>query len=129
MAIRDSKTNSYIVGNSHLDSLKKISSKISRFIIGSTIPKVMFRVYFLIIILGAILLCCPCSLQKINGVQLNGFKNKNFNFLQALFIACSGFSNTGLTPVVIFKYFNWFGQFILLIIIEIGGMGAFALSF
>ena len=129
MAIRDSKTNSYIVGNSHLDSLKKIGSKISRFIIGSTIPKVMFRVYFLIIILGAILLCCPCSLQKIDGVQLDGFKSKNFNFLQALFIACSGFSNTGLTPVVIFKYFNWFGQFILLIIIEIGGMGAFALSF
>ena len=66
----------------------------------------VFRVYSLIIIIGALLLCCPFSLQKINGVQSDGFNNKNFNFLQALFIACSGFSNTGLTPVTIFKYFN-----------------------
>ena len=106
MIIKDSTTNHNIVGNPYLNSLKKIVAKIGRFIIGSSIPKVMFRVYFLIIILGAILLCCPCSLQKVDGVQLDGFKNKNFNFLQALFIACSGFSNTGLTPVVIFKYFN-----------------------
>lgn len=129
MIIKDSKTNENITGSPFFDSFKKIISRLGRFIVGSTIPKIMFRLYFLIVIIGAILLCCPCSLQRINGVQLNGFKNKNFNFLQALFIACSGFSNTGLTPVVVFKYFNWFGQLILLIIIEIGGMGAIALSF
>ena len=106
MIIKDSKTNENITGSPFFDSLKKIISRLGRFIVGSTIPKIMFRLYFLIVIIGAILLCCPCSLQRINGVQLNGFKNKNFNFLQALFIACSGFSNTGLTPVVVFKYFN-----------------------
>lgn len=129
MVIKDSETSDNIVGSPFIDSLKKIGSKLCRIIVGSTIPKVMFRVYSLIIIIGALLLCCPFSLQKINGVQSDGFNNKNFNFLQALFIACSGFSNTGLTPVTIFKYFNWFGQFVLLIIIEIGGMGTFALSF
>ncbi|MCQ3908017.1 MAG: hypothetical protein MJ200_00125 [Mycoplasmoidaceae bacterium] len=46
-----------------------------------------------------------------------------------MFIACSGFSDTGLTPVNIYEYLNPGGQVVLLILIEIGGIGVVALFY
>lgn len=111
-----------------------VSKKVIRVIIGKTLPQKLFRLYLVIIVTGALLLCAPFCLNQIeiNGqmVQLNGFKNVNdYNFIKALFIACSGFSDTGLTPVNIYQYLNPGGQVVLLILIEIGGIGVVALFY
>ena len=107
-----------------------ILKKIFRLIIGKTIPQKLFRLYATIIIVGALFLSSPFCLQKIDGDQLNGFKGvKDFNFLKAFFIACSGFSDTGLTPVSIYLYLNIYGQIVLMILIEAGGIGVLALFY
>ena len=109
--------------------------KVLRVIVGKTLPQRLFRLYLIIIITGALFLCAPFCLQKIQldsgeWVQLNGFKNVNgYGFIQALFIACSGFSDTGLTPVNIYQYLNVGGQVVLIILIEIGGIGVVALFY
>lgn len=112
----------------------KGAKKALRIIVGRTLPQRLFRLYILIIMIGALLLCAPFCLNQIeiNGqlVQLDGFHNVNgYNFVQALFIACSGFSDTGLTPVNIYQYLNAGGQVVLMILIEIGGIGVVALFY
>ncbi len=107
-----------------------ILKKTFRFIIGKTIPQKLFRLYITIIIVGALFLSSPFCLLTIDGVQLNGFKNvKDFNFLKAFFIACSGFSDTGLTPISIYQYLNIYGQIVLMLLIELGGIGVLALFY
>lgn len=108
--------------------------KALRIIVGRTLPQKLFRLYILIIITGALFLCAPFCLNKIKineqWVQLNGFTNVGgYNFVKALFIACSGFSDTGLTPVNIYEYLNPGGQVVLLILIEVGGIGVVALFY
>jgi len=44
-------------------------------------------------------------------------------FIDALFVAASGISTTGLTPVDIGSYYSLFGQITLLVLIQIGGLG------
>ncbi|MBQ0045690.1 MAG: TrkH family potassium uptake protein [Mycoplasma sp.] len=115
-------------------ALAKGGKKALRIIVGKTLPQRLFRLYLIVIVTGALLLCAPFCLNKIeiNGqlVQLNGFANVNgYNFVQALFIACSGFSDTGLTPVNIYEYLNPGGQVVLLILIEVGGIGVVALFY
>ena len=111
------------------------AKKAGRIIVGRTIPQKLFRLYILIVIVGALLLAAPFCLQKIeiNGqlVQLNGFTNAGgvYNFWKALFIACSGFSDTGLTPVPIYTYLNTGGQVVLIILIEVGGIGVITLFY
>ncbi|XQP55745.1 MAG: potassium transporter TrkG [Mycoplasmoidaceae bacterium] len=112
----------------------KGGKKVVRVVVGKTLPQRLFRLYLIIILTGALLLCAPFCLNKIliNGqwVQLNGFENVNgYNFVKALFIACSGFSDTGLTPVNIYEYLNAGGQVVLLFLIEIGGIGVVALFY
>ena len=107
-----------------------IFKKIIRIIIGKTIPQKLFRLYITIIIIGALFLSSPFCLEKIDGKQLNGFKNiEDFNFLKAFFIACSGFSDTGLTPISIYQYLNIYGQIVLMLLIEAGGIGVLALFY
>jgi len=105
--------------------------KVGRAIVGRTIPQRLFRLYLIIILIGALLLSAPFCLQVVDGIQLNGFTNAGgkYSFLQALFIACSGFSDTGLTPVPIYSYLNVGGQIVLAILIEVGGIGVVALFY
>jgi len=111
------------------------AKKAGQIIVGRTIPQKLFRLYILIVIAGALLLCAPFCLRvvEINGhkIQANGFTNAtgNYGFIQALFIACSGFSDTGLTPVNIYEYLNEGGQVVLMILIEVGGIGVIALFY
>lgn len=69
--------------------------------------------YFLFMMVGAILLSLPLSLQE----------NQTIHFLDALFISASGLSTTGLSPMVVKDVFNRFGQTILILIIQFGGVG------
>lgn len=75
-------------------------------------PAQVFIISFvLIILLGTMLLMLPNS--TVNGI----------NFHDALFTSTSAVCVTGLIVVDTSTYFTEFGQFIILILIQIGGLG------
>lgn len=45
------------------------------------------------------------------------------SMLDSLFIATSAISTTGLVTVSVFDTYNWFGQFIVMLLFQIGGIG------
>jgi trk system potassium uptake protein TrkH len=73
--------------------------------------------YTLIVIVISLLLMLPVS--NAHG--------QSQSFIDALFMASSGISTTGLTVVKIGEYYSLFGQVILLIDFQIGGIGYMAL--
>ena len=79
--------------------------------------KVNKPLYFYIILflsttlLGAILLYLPYTGKK------------TINFIDALFIASSAFTVTGLSPTDIGSQFNVLGELVILLLIQIGGLG------
>lgn len=62
-------------------------------------------------VIGWLLLCLPL------------FHNQPVAWLDNLFIATSAISTTGLTTVSVIDSYNWGGQFITLLLIQIGGVG------
>lgn len=71
----------------------------------------LFYGFFTYIILGFTLLCLPIA-QKAGGT-----------ILDHLFIATSAVSTTGLVTISIFDAYNFFGQFIIMTLIQLGGIG------
>lgn len=69
--------------------------------------------FLTIIIVGALILMSPMCLE--DGVSLN--------LLDALFVATSAISTSGLSTVPITETFNPIGYFVLMCIIEVGGVG------
>ncbi len=69
--------------------------------------------FLITIFIGAILLSLPMSTKN----------NQFFPFVDALFIATSCTCVTGLTTVVVSETFNLFGQFVMMVLIQIGGLG------
>lgn len=69
--------------------------------------------FFLVILTGTILLTLPISNQ--GGMF--------FNPLDALFQATSATCVTGLTLVSLADQFTWFGQLVMLLLIQVGGLG------
>ncbi|HCX3236765.1 TPA: TrkH family potassium uptake protein [Staphylococcus aureus] len=67
--------------------------------------------FFSTTIIGALLLHLPFTGKK------------PISFLDALFIASSAFTVTGLSPVDIGSQFNILGEIIILLLIQIGGLG------
>ncbi|MFQ8706352.1 MAG: TrkH family potassium uptake protein [Thomasclavelia sp.] len=68
--------------------------------------------FFAVILIGSILLSLPiCN----NGAPTN--------YLNNLFIATSATCVTGLVPVVTSEQFNLLGQLVIIILIQIGGLG------
>lgn len=65
-----------------------------------------------VIIIGTILLCLPIS-----------NKQYSIGFLNNLFIATSATCVTGLSPITVADTYSFFGQVVLLILIQIGGLG------
>lgn len=45
------------------------------------------------------------------------------DFIDAFFIASSAFTVTGLVTVDVSSQFNWFGDLIIMLLIQIGGLG------
>lgn len=87
----------------------------------------------LLIIVGSLLLWAPVSLQN-NGymsvIEADGtLQWNNYYFYDALFIACSAITDTGLSPAVISYTFTGFGQAVILILIEVGGIGLMTIIF
>lgn len=67
--------------------------------------------FFIIIMVASLLLFLPIS------------NNKPIEYKDALFVATSGVSTTGLSTVVVADQFNFFGQLIIAILMEIGAYG------
>ncbi|HDE4659782.1 TPA: TrkH family potassium uptake protein [Staphylococcus aureus] len=67
--------------------------------------------FFSTTIIGALLLSLPFTGKK------------PISFLDALFIASSAFTVTGLSPVDIGSQFNILGEIVILLLIQIGGLG------
>ncbi len=72
--------------------------------------------FLVVIILGTIILSLPIS------------KNKPLSFIDTLFTATSATCVTGLTVTDIGKTFNFLGQMVILICIQIGGLGLMTFS-
>ncbi|SEL23086.1 TrkH family potassium uptake protein [Ruminococcus albus] len=80
--------------------------------------------YSIVIMVGALLLCLPISTTERVRTPLN----------HCVFTTTSALSGTGLTLHDTYTYWSLFGQIVILIIIQIGGIGfmsigLFALSF
>ena len=69
--------------------------------------------FFLIILIGTFLLMLPCAAKSGECTP----------FLTALFTAASATCVTGLIVVDTFSHWTLFGQLVLLLLIQIGGMG------
>ena len=78
-------------------------------------PQQGIVLYYLFAIVVAFLLLNLPFVHK-HGVDVNP--------IDTLFVAVSGISVTGLTPVNIVDTYSTFGQIIILIILNIGGIGA-----
>lgn len=95
-------------------AISLISRGIINFISSKINPALMFMVSFLIIIvIGMGLLLLPKST----------IESEYISWVDALFVSTSAVCVTGLTPVDISSLFTFQGQFIILLLIQIGGLG------
>lgn len=69
--------------------------------------------YIIVTLIGAILLSLPVSSTK----------GEHQPFIDALFVATSGISTSGLCVVDVGSYYSLFGQIVLMCIFQIGGIG------
>jgi len=98
--------------------MKEFINKINLFNC-KTLPRKIFTFYFTAILLGTLLLMLPISRRP--GTD-------PISFVNAIFTASSAFSDTGLTVLNTGIYFSTFGQIIILLLIQIGGIGLMALK-
>lgn len=80
--------------------------------------------YLIISLSGALLLFLPFS-HSTEFNELNG--DFGLPFIDSLFISSSAFSDTGLSTYSISDTFNWFGQFVTLVLLQVGGVGWFTI--
>ena len=71
----------------------------------------LFYGFFTYILLGFVLLCFPI------------FQKQSANIIDHLFIATSAVSTTGLVTISVFDTYNIFGQFIVMALFQLGGIG------
>jgi Trk-type K+ transport systems, membrane components len=91
-----------------------ISKGVIDFISSKINPALMFMVSFIIIIIiGAGLLLLPKST----------IITEHLSWVDALFVSTSAVCVTGLTPIDISSVFTLQGQFIIMILIQVGGLG------
>lgn len=109
---------------------KRIILLLKRVLIGDTIYRKFFRIYFLTILLGACLLYMPFSVNPGWVYENNQYvwyqDNRIFqtySFFDSIFFASSAFSDTGLVTKTTSYVFSIPGQFIILTLIQTGGLG------
>lgn len=114
---------SIIESNLYESSLTVISSIIilSKMIIQNILNRInpflfMSASFFSVILIGTLLLLLPRS------------TNIDITFIDTLFIATSAVCVTGLSPLTIGETFSREGQFIIMLLIQIGGLGAMTIT-
>lgn len=95
------------------------SRKIKNIFMRMSNLQIILCVYFLATLTGAIMLILPISIQD----------GQDVSFIDAIFTSASAFSDTGLTTTPTVTTWTEFGQFIIAILILVGGIGFFALKF
>ena len=80
--------------------------------------KIIAITFFILILVGALLLTLPVSTRDGRGCD----------FLRALFTATSATCVTGLTPFDTYTQWSGFGQGVLLCLIEVGGLGFMSMA-
>ena len=108
---------------------KKVGKILKQFFIGNNIFHIFFRVYIFVIILGGVLLYVPWTHSEWTIPNVTTEGTHPYTFWNALFIACSAFTNTGLTCVNVSTFFNFAGQFVIFILIWLGGVGIISLFY
>lgn len=93
--------------------MRKIVKKLSDLINKMEPTQIMVIGFAIVILIGAILLSMPISTQ--NG--------ESIGFLDALFTSTSAVCVTGLIAVDTSTYWSFFGQLIIITLIQIGGLG------
>ncbi len=93
--------------------MKKIVKKFSNFINKMEPTQIMVMGFALVIFIGAILLNMPISTKT----------GESIGFLDALFTSTSAVCVTGLVAVDTSTYWSFFGQLIIITLIQIGGLG------
>jgi trk system potassium uptake protein TrkH len=96
---------------------RAFEGKLYRWLTGNP-PVTLMLSFLLVILFGAILLMLPVS-SKLNTVT---------PFIDALFTATSATCVTGLVVVDTGTHFSFFGQMVILLLIQIGGLGIMTIS-
>ncbi|MBQ9967900.1 MAG: potassium uptake protein, TrkH family [Oscillospiraceae bacterium] len=91
------------------DILRRLQRALERF----SAMQIITMVFLCIILVGALLLMLPCASRSGEGTDL----------LTALFTATSCTCVTGLSLVDTFTHWSGFGQTVILVLIQIGGLG------
>ncbi|HUS48424.1 MAG TPA: potassium transporter TrkG [Phycisphaerae bacterium] len=92
--------------------LKALISRLREMMGGIHPAKLVFLGYLSYVVVGWVVLCIP-FLQRAGGVKA----------LDALFIATSAVSTTGLVTVSVSDCYNFGGQLVVLLLIQMGGVG------
>ncbi|WP_459741649.1 TrkH family potassium uptake protein [Polaribacter sp. OB-PA-B3] len=95
---------------------KKISNWYRKFQISKSPQMNLVWGFFLYTLIGFILLSIPL------------FHKTDIYFLDNLFISTSAISTTGLVTISVFDSYNFFGQFVIMALIQIGGIGYMTLT-
>ncbi|MDD4857919.1 MAG: potassium transporter TrkG [Candidatus Krumholzibacteria bacterium] len=74
-----------------------------------------------LLLLGYAVITVTCAL--LLSLPISSAEGTRQPFLDALFLATSGISTTGLTVVDVGSYYSLFGQIVLLVLFQIGGIG------
>lgn len=91
--------------------IKYVSKKYRRFKLGLSPQQNLFYGFLTYILAGWALLSLPW-VQKASS-----------SFLDHLFIATSAVSTTGLVTISVFDTYNFWGQFIIMVLFQLGGIG------
>lgn len=89
--------------------------------------KYIFIIYILITFLISLFLYWPITHTESFRTSIKN-NEVTFSYIDALFLAASAFSDTGLTPISIAYSFNMFGQALIAISVLVGGLGIFTLK-
>ncbi len=93
--------------------MRKIIKRLSKIINKMEPTQIMVMGFAIVILIGAILLSMPISTQN----------RESIGFLDALFTSTSAVCVTGLVAVDTSTYWSFFGQLIIITLIQIGGLG------
>jgi len=94
-----------------MNPISALRKKYDRFRVGQSPQRNLFYGFLSYIAIGTLLLCLPW-LQKTSAP-----------FIDHLFIATSAVSTTGLVTISVFDSYNFFGQFIVMALFQLGGIG------
>lgn len=105
-----------------LEKIKTKSQNISlikkvTFFFNSTPSRIVFYSFLILIIIGTFLLMLPVSSTS-----------SSLGFANAFFLSASSVSTTGLSPISISQDLTLFGQIVVLILVQIGGIGIMTIS-